>query len=478
MNSIAQFNHFSSSNYNNFHYLSDVIFRHKAYSQELARVSLIDLFNTLDERFYKQKSWKKHFKFHGCHSRTLITLIGVISFKRRYYVALDKTKHSNFYLIDSYFKLPKYARITNDAMHALIKQATEVNATYAANNALWDCRVSRQSVSNILKSFTPFEYDIPKIPEIIEKYNESKETLFIELDEAHCNLQVKNNNDNHKKNKIAKLVLLHTGHNHCTFASKRKELENKHYFGDLNPDTSILVDRVNDYIHNRFKTSEVKHIFVSGDGAWWINSFARNLKDCLKNTNIEIIQVLDKFHLRKRLTRIFSNNKTLINIIFKNLNTLTENEFKIIANDFYLNNQQHKLDPKTFISNVNFICNNFVYIKNNNHPKYTTPCSMEGHISHVYASRLTSRPKGFSIKTLESLVQLLVLKANLYEITIQDLSDWKNQKTKQIKVRNLSANKMIKRYYDFNVDLYITNSSNTKMKDHIHNITSPKWYYS
>lgn len=479
MNSIAQVNHFSSNNYNNFHSLSDVIFRHKAYSKELARVSLIDLFNTLDERFYKLGSWKKHYKFHGYNKpRTLITSIGAITFKRRYYVALDKTKYSNFYFIDIFFRIVKYSRITNDAIYALTKLATEVNASYAANNALWDCRVSRQSVSNILKSFTPMENDIPRIPEIIERYHESKETLFIELDEAHCNLQLKNNLGKQKKNKIAKLVLLHTGHNHSTFASKRKELENKHYFGDLNADTSLLVDRVNDYIQNRFKTDDIKRIFVSGDGAWWINSFARHLKSCLKDNDIEVIQVLDKFHLRKRLTRIFSSNKALINLIFSNLDTLTDEEFMLIANDFYANNPDHKLNPNVFKSNVNFICNNFEYIKNNNHPNYTTPCSMEGHISHVYASRLTSRPKGFSIKTLESLVGLLVLKANLHEITIQDLLEWKKPISKEIKVRSLSANKMIQKYYDFNIDLEIMNSSNTKMKDHIHNITSPKWYYS
>ena len=46
---------------------------------------------------------------------------------------------------------------------------------------------------------------------------------------------------------------------------------------------------------------------------------------------------------------------------------------------------------------------------------------MEGHISHVLASRLTSRPKGFKRTVLENLIQLIVMNANLYELTIQDI---------------------------------------------------------
>ena len=131
------------------------------------------------------------------------------------------------------------------------------------------------------------------------------------------------------------MALVHTGHKATTFASKRKELENKHYFGDLNADTSLFCDRVYDYIQKRFKLSDLKYIFISGDGAWWINSFANKLRDCFKITPIKVIQVLDKFHLRKRLTTIFSSNRKIINMIFKELKDLDAQKFALIANDFY-----------------------------------------------------------------------------------------------------------------------------------------------
>lgn len=99
---------------------------------------------------------------------------------------------------------------------------------------------------------------------------------------------------------------------------------------------------------------------------------------------------------------------------------------------------------------------------------------MEGHVSHV----LASRPKGFKRTTLENLIQLLVMRANLHELTIQDILEWKKPIQEIKKVRSIAANKMYKKFYDFNIELAIKESNNTKVKDFIHKLTSPKWLYS
>ena len=478
MNIISNSNTVLNSNFHNFSF-SDVVFRFKEYSKELTRQSIIECLETIDNKYFKSKLWKRTHKNHGFKERTLLTSIGVITFKRRYYIALDKSQGTdNFFYVDNLLGIHKYSRLSIDAIIELTKVATEVNSSYAARKALIDTEVSRQTVSNILQNYKIVDQDLPRIDEIIEKYNESKETIYIELDEAHCNLQEKQANSKRSKNIIANLALLHTGHSSKTLASKRKELENKHYFGGLNADTSLFADRIYDYILKRFKANEIKYIFVSGDGAKWINSFASNLRNCFREYNIRIIQVLDKFHLRKRLTSIFSGNKDMINFFFSNLKTLDENQFKIIARYFYENNPDHKLNPIIFNSHVRYICNNFKYIKNQLHPKYKTSCSMEGHVSHVLASRLTSRPKGFKRTTLENLIQLLVMRANLHELTIQDILEWKKPIQEIKKVRSIAANKMYKKFYDFNIELAIKESNNTKVKDFIHKLTSPKWLYS
>jgi hypothetical protein len=58
----------------------------------------------------------------------------------------------------------------------------------------------------------PIIHDIPRTEEMIERCNLAKETVYIELDEAHCNLQEKQFQGKRKKNALANLGLLHTGH--------------------------------------------------------------------------------------------------------------------------------------------------------------------------------------------------------------------------------------------------------------------------
>jgi len=457
---------------NKFIPLPDLITKCKDYSKELTRKTLVDFFRAIDKQFFDSKIRKENFESHGRLKRSWITSIGEIKFKRRYYVPKDKQKYSNFFFVDSYFNLPKYARLTPDAILAITNMAVDVNATYAADNALWDTKISRQTVSNILRKFTPIKDDLPVMPEIIEEHNQSAETVYIELDEAHCNLQ-------NGRNIIANLGLIHTGHIHTDYACKRKQLENKHYFGGLNVDTSTFNDRIYDYISKRYNLSDLKYAFVSGDGAKWINSVSEKLKRCLSGYDVKVIQVLDKFHLRKRLTTIFSGNRKLIRYFLKNTNKLTEEKFIEIAYEFYKNNPDHKCNETSFYYNVNYICNNFEFIKNQKHHEYKAPCSMEGHVSHVLASRLTSRPKGFSRETLETMVQLLVLKANLHELTVKDLYAWKNYKVEvPIRIKRNASYRRYKRNYDFNVHLEISNSNNTKMRDCIRRIASPRWFYS
>lgn len=103
---------------------------------------------------------------------------------------------------------------------------------------------------------------------------------------------------------------------------------------------------------------------------------------------------------------------------------------------------------------------------------------MEGHVSHVLASRLTSRPKGFSRKALENLVQLRVLKANGHELTIEDIIVWRKPIREEKKPRRLPVNMKYKKIYDYNVRLQVRDSNNTNLKEYIQNMASPKWIYS
>lgn len=102
MNIIAQNFDFSNIFFNK-PSLNDVIFKTSAYSKELSRQSIADIFVEIDNRFFKSKLWKKEYKNHGFVNRVLITSIGIIQFKRRYYKSINKELNSNFYFVDSFF---------------------------------------------------------------------------------------------------------------------------------------------------------------------------------------------------------------------------------------------------------------------------------------------------------------------------------------------------------------------------------------
>ena len=74
-------------------------------------------------------------------------------------------------------------------------------------------------------------------------------------------------------------------------------------------------------------------------------------------------------------------------------------------------------------------------------------CSMESHISHLFADIFTSRPKAYSEKGLRQLLKLRLLKVNKKDIKQIYLNNLKPKE--EIKNQNnLLRNKIIN-YYDF-----------------------------
>ncbi len=54
-------------------------------------------------------------------------------------------------------------------------------------------------------------------------------------------------------------------------------------------------------------------------------------------------------------------------------------------------------------------------------------CSMESHISHIFADLFTSRPKAYSKKGLKQLLKLRLLKINGKDIKEQYLNQYRNK---------------------------------------------------
>ncbi len=419
----------------------------------------------------------------------IITPQGQITFKRRYYMNKNKSLHDNFYYLDRRLELPTRKHLTNEALTLIFNMAIEVNFSYAAKNAIPNLHISKQTVSNYQRNMTTISDGVPVVEDEITPVTEDIDVIYIEANEAHCNLQnevsVDDSRDELKthskcpiktkrKNIIDKLVLTHSGHNEPDLPLKRKSLANKRYFGGIHMDLAVLADNIYYSINAQYDLSKIKYIFVSGDGANWIKSLSKNLGSILRNSQISIIPILDKFHTNKALKSIFGNKNFDINCIKNIFNEMTKERFQTISDAFYAFNSNDNIKEDTFNQNVAYICNNIQEIKNQNHPFYKRHCAMEGQVSHVLARRLTSRPAGFNEKVLQNLTQMIIFKASGNTITPDIVKKWSEKYLTYQKPKYKHIVKGLKRIYECNVELPILNSTNTNIKSFFSNFVTQK----
>ena len=108
---------------------------------------------------------------------------------------------------------------------------------------------------------------------------------------------------------------------------------------------------------------------------------------------------------------------------------------------------KHPEQEKYMKEHMYYIINNLDGIKNQNHPLYKCPCSMEGHVNQGFARYITSSPYGFSEKGLENKLKLLVYHANKHDLTIEDYYNLKYG-TDSYKEINIKINKITNIKYD------------------------------
>ena len=417
----------------------------------------------LDEKFMMSKERKDKYYVKEFLTRNILTSMGYVSIKFRAYV--DKITNERYVFIRDVLNLKPYQRITDEAQYQLTKYAMEENMSQSARHAIRNNEVSRSTVSKLIKNFKG------SVKEPITRVDTTPNVLYIEMDEIHANLQIKGNKGK-SKNQICPCAIVHEGY--VEEFAKRKKLKNVKNFATAKLSYSDLWEIIYDYVSKKYDMDKIDYIFVSGDGANGIKAYS--------NVFPNAIFVLDRFHYKKKyLSYIFKDNLTLLNIADDYLRNDMIDEFKTLVNS------QIKLYPDQkdkMIEKQNYILNNLDGIKNQKHPMYKCPCSMEGYVSNKYARYITSSPYAFSLNGLENKLQLLVLRANNHNLTFEDFIEFKYGKNQfneiinniknitNIKCRIKVIDTNIKESIDINVPLpkFYDNST----KDFFNNLISQK----
>lgn len=242
---------------------------------------------------------------------------------------------------------------------------------------------------------------------------------------------------------MPRLVYVHEGINQAKSSKKRKVLKNVRYFGGMYKHSEDLWLEVTKYIDKQYNMDSIETIYLSGDGAAWI----REGINWLPKSRF----VLDGYHLQKYLkvatTHLHNEliiqelkdaidwpDKTATRKVFKKIIQLTENKTKI----------------KAVKEAERYILNNWDGIEIKAEKGYEIiGCSAEGHVSHIFSERLSSRPRGWCKLGVSQMSKLLIYKKNggkIYDLVMaQKLKEKAEKKEyiqdKLIKKIRYSANK-------------------------------------
>lgn len=395
---------------------------------EAGRKTLVGILEKIDTILFENPRRKLEYETKDLRKRTLITEYGNIEYTRRYY--RNKQTKEYIYLTDEKMGIEKNERIAKDVESKIIEFAHDISYR----------KTGRKVVGNEIISPTTVMHKVRKEELKIEVQEEKKQVkrLYIEADEDHVS---------ERGNKIGmpKLIYVHEGN----YKNRnRNKLKNIHYIGCLGKNSEDLWLEVADYIDKKYDIKAIEKVYISGDGAGWIKEGL----NWIEKSEF----VLDRFHLLKYINQATVEFPQYRNKLWYNINIYdpisVENIFKEIIEKTGDEKRKEKVRES------------YKYIKNQwkgieiyeTDRKYLKGCSAEGHISHVYADRMSSRPRTWSDDGIDKMSRLRVFVSNggkVYEELIKKKKlNRKQKKYDKIIARNIKEGIEETKTYTFEID--------------------------
>ena len=262
-------------------------------------------FEYIDEVFFNTSYRKNFCSSKGFYQRTILTLFGEITYKRRYYY--DKKYDDRFFFTDLFLNIPK-RKYFDPFVCAEICNESSMNSYSKAGSI----------VSDNIKDDTENELELKRV-----------ERLYIMLDEKFVASQFNNGKDH-----MIKAAVTFEG-SELVYKNKKKSnsmdrfrLVGSHTTASV--EDNLLNDTVN-YIYYNYDVDYLKEINFMGDCAPWIKNFPKSNWFKFDN-DINITFAQDGFHFSQALWELtttkykdvysalyesvlFNNKKDFINVI-------------------------------------------------------------------------------------------------------------------------------------------------------------------
>lgn len=341
-------------------------------------------------------------------AKGMLTSFGEVRYKRTYYRHKETGEYAH--LVDRLAGYEPHARVDANLKAEVVDLATELS--YRKSGKEPARRASGAEVSGTAVMQAVREFDLKEEQPVSFGEKRRIKYLFVEADEDHVPAQGKGVHQ-------PKLVYVHEGGQQV--AKDRRQLKSPYYLAGIYPDAEDLWYEVLDYLDRRYDLDYVEHIFVAGDGAPWI----RKGVDVLPKS----VFVLDRFHLEKYLVAALGRDKEALEQIWQALKEGDELKVQALLKE----KEKQAISP----SRKRAIAECRRYIRRNwdgimawrLYPEVELKVSAEGHVSHILAARLSSRPRAWSLVGADRMARLLAAKANGVNLRERYLA----QKKKELK---------------------------------------------
>lgn len=384
---------------------------------DIAQSLFQNIFSIIDSEFMNSYYRRKNFDSKGFKYRSLWTCFGYITIKRRIY----KNKSTNDYYIhvDRYFGLPKHDKFDPYVCSLIVDTISDNNSMIKVGRQIGELidkrvnldnnknEISRQQVKNIISKASKKNLEA----NLVEL--NTPENIYVMADEKW----VHNQQEANDKTMVKSVIVFDNKIKVSKNAKKiRSKLINKHIISSI--DSDIWKETL-DYIDYVYDEDKLKNIFILGDGANWIKS---GIKELNFNKNIKITYCADKFHPMLAINNI-TKDKIEYDILVSYMIGNNRKIFKLLCETLMVKYENKK---DTILEKMNYILNNWYYIQNS-YKKCRIGCSMESHISHIYASNYSSVPKAYKTDTLKFLIKLRDMHENKYNIRNIYLNSYKQK---------------------------------------------------
>ena len=336
---------------------------------------------------------------------TRTTSLGDVRYKRTYFKNIKTGERR--YLVDDLLGFEKGQRYTEDAVARMYDEAADSSYRKGGINVSIDESVIASKVT-VMEKLHPLRFPKTETP----KEKRSIPILYIDADEDHVSLQYLDKKgdikDSRSNTYMPKLVYVYEEVN---AENDRHELVNVKYFGggyEGSDGIKKLWEEVYGYISDSYDEETLERIYVNGDGADWIETGA--------NMHGKAKFVLDKYHMHKYIlaatSHLEDSKGDARSEIWRAINGKRKWKAKEVF-DFIIDLTEKESKKKAVEVSKNYILAHWTAIMNGvRNRKDKIHCSAEGHVSHVYSDRMSSRPLGWCRVGADKMSRLRVYKMN------------------------------------------------------------------